>query len=260
MLARENKVKQRVQEGNTALGFVCRTLSPVVVELIGLSGFDFVWIDMEHTGADFATVENLCRAAEATGIETLVRVPDKNPTSILRALEVGATIVNVPQVEEPGEAEAVVRAAKYAPLGQRGFCSSSRGLRYGFDGEAQDAFAAANLRTMTMVQIESARGVENARKICSVPGLDAIFIGLADLSQSLGITGQLEHPDLVDSARRVLETGKAAGKITAVLVATSEDATKWVKEGAQILCCGVDIPAISKALLRIRGEFESFRS
>src|SRR5438128_3873867 len=105
MLARDNKVKGRVQEGKTALGFVCRSLSPVVVELIGLSRFDFVWIDMEHTTADFTTVEQLCRAADAVGIETLVRVPDQNVSSIVRVLEAGAAIVNVPQVNSRLEAE-----------------------------------------------------------------------------------------------------------------------------------------------------------
>ena len=257
MLGSHNRLKQKIHEGKTVFGFVCRTLSPTVVELIGLSGFDFVWIDMEHTGADFSTVETLCRAADASGIESLVRVPDKSPANILRALEVGAAIVNVPQVDDRAEAEAVVRAAKYAPVGQRGYCASSRGTRYGLGGKATDAFAAANERTMTMVQIESPRGVDNATEICQVPGLAAVFLGLADLSQSLGITGQLDHPDLLDSARKVLKASRAAGKISAMLVDTTEDAARWVEEGAQILCCGVDIPMIGKALLRIRAEFGS---
>lgn len=257
MLRSPNKVKQKLQAGKTVFGFVCRTLSPTVVELIGLSGFDFVWIDMEHTSADFSTVETLCRAADASNIESLVRVPDKNPASILRALEVGAAIVNVPQVEDRAEAEAVVKAAMYAPIGQRGYCASSRGTSYGIGTNATDAFAAANERTMTMVQIESARGVDNASEICSVPGLSAVFVGLADLSQSLGITSQVHHPDLVDSARKVLRASTAAGIVGAMLVETAEDGSKWVAEGAQMLCCGVDIPTIAKTLLRIRGEFNS---
>jgi 4-hydroxy-2-oxoheptanedioate aldolase len=102
-VGRKNGVKTIIEEGGTALGIVCRSLSPVVVELIGLSGFDFVWIDMEHTAADFQAVENLCRAADAAGIETMVRVPDKNESNILRALEAGASIINVPQVESRDE-------------------------------------------------------------------------------------------------------------------------------------------------------------
>lgn len=257
MLPNDRCLKQKLQEGETILGFVCRTLSPTIVELIGLSGFDFVWIDMEHTGADFIRVENLCRAADAANIESLVRVPDKNPSNVLRALEVGATIVNVPQVEDGAEAEAVVKAAMYAPIGQRGFCASSRGTRYGVGKKATEAFTAANARTITMVQIESAKGVANVDEICETQGLAAVFVGLADLSQSLGITGQLDHPDLINSARKVLKASRSAGKVGAMLVESPDDGARWVAEGAQILCCGVDISMIGRTLLRTRQEFDS---
>lgn len=255
MVGNQNRVKRKIQEGKIALGFVCRTLSPVVVELIGLSGFDFVWIDMEHTSADFATVEHLCRAADATGIESLVRVPDKNASNILRALEAGAGIINVPQVEERGEAEAVVKAAKYYPRGERGYCSSSRGTMYGLGGEAKDVFAAANERVMTMVQIESIQGVENASEICSVADLDMVFIGLADLSQCLGVVGQLGHPDVVGCARKVLDAIRAKGKLAAMLADTVENAKPWLAEGVNVVCCGVDTPTMGRALLRIQKDF-----
>ncbi len=260
MLGKENKIKQRIQQGGVALGFVCRTLSPVVIELIGLAGFDFAWIDMEHTTADFSTVEHLCRAADATGIESLVRVPDKTSSNILRALEAGAGIVNVPQVETPQDAEAVVKAAKYHPLGQRGFCSSSRGTTYGFGGTVEEVFAAANERVMTMVQIESVSGIENAPDICAVPGLDIVFIGMADLSQSLGLLGQFDHPKLRESVRSALHAVRNQGKIAGMLIGTVDEAREWLDEGVQILCCGVDIPLIGKSLLDRRVDFESLRS
>jgi 4-hydroxy-2-oxoheptanedioate aldolase len=260
MFGQQNKVKQRLQAGELVLGFVCRTLSPTVVELVGLSGFDFVWLDMEHTSANFETIENLCRAADATGIESLVRVPDKSPSSISRALETGVSILNVPHVEDRRQAEAIVEVAKYAPVGQRGYCATTRGTRYGFDGNARDTFSAANERTMIMVQIESARGVENASEICAVAGVDAVFVGLADLSQSLGVTGQLDHPDVLASARTVLAIATGAGKIAAMLVDTPEEAARWVAEGARMLPCGVDVPTIGKTFVRIREQFDSFRT
>jgi 2-keto-3-deoxy-L-rhamnonate aldolase RhmA len=145
MLAKENRVKQKLCDGQIALGFICRTLSPVVVELIGLAGFDFAWLDMEHTTADFSTIEHLCRAADAVGIELLVRVPDQNPSTVLRALETGAGIVNVPEVKNRAEAEAVVRAAKFAPQGERGMSGSTRGLRYGFGGSAEESRGALTI-------------------------------------------------------------------------------------------------------------------
>jgi 4-hydroxy-2-oxoheptanedioate aldolase len=256
MVLPANRIKKRIGEGKVSLGFVCRSLSAPLVEIVGLSGFDFVWIDMEHTSAGFGIVEDLCRAADATGLEVIVRVPDKNPSNILRALECGAGVVNVPQIEERSQAEAVVRAAKYHPIGERGFCSSSRGTHYGLGGPVVDVFAAANERVMTMIQIESARGVDNAEDICSVSGLDIVFVGLADLSQSLGVLGQLDHPELLASARRVLQAARTNGKITAMLTQNPVEAKMWAGEGVGLICCGVDLPTIAKTLSHIRGEFD----
>jgi 4-hydroxy-2-oxoheptanedioate aldolase len=260
MLEGSNKVKQKAKEGELVLGFVCRTLSPVVVELVGLSGFDFVWLDMEHTSASFETIEHLCRAADATGVQSLVRVPDKNPSSISRVLDTGVSIVNVPHVENRHEAESIVEVARYTPLGERGFCATGRGTRYGFEGNAREAFAAANERTMIMVQIESVRGVENAAEICAVPGVDAVFIGLADLSQSLNVTGQFDHPDVVAAADVILAATREAQKTAAVLLDTAQDARHWIAQGARILACGVDIPTIGKTFVRIREQFDVLKS
>jgi 2-keto-3-deoxy-L-rhamnonate aldolase RhmA len=252
----ENQVKQKLAGGDPVLGVVCRSLSPVVVELIGLSRFDFVWIDMEHTTADFTTVEQLCRAADAVGIETLVRVPDQNVSSIVRVLEAGAAIVNVPQVNSRSEAEAVVKAAKYHPLGNRGLCSSSRGNLYGFAGKPRDVFSAANRRVMTMVQIESQQGVESAPEICSVPDLDIIFIGMADLSQSFGCPGELAHPAVIQATRQVLAAIRQSGKAAAMLVEDADHAKSWMVEGVRMLCCGVDIPLIGAKLQETRRAFD----
>ncbi len=173
-------------------------------------------------------------------------------------MEAGAAIINVPQVEERHEAEEVVKAAKYHPQGERGYCASSRGTKYGFGGQTKDIFAAANERVMTMVQVESLRGVENASEICSVRGLDIVFIGLADLSQSMGLTGQIDHPDLIDRARRVVRASRANGKIAAMLVDSPDAAKTWLEEGVGMLCCGVDIPTVGKTFLRLRKEFNRF--
>jgi 4-hydroxy-2-oxoheptanedioate aldolase len=257
MIEKRNRVEERLRQGKTSLGFVCRTLSPAIVEMIGLSGFDFVWIDMEHTAADFSIVEQLCRAADAARIETLVRLPDKNPSNVVRALEAGAGIVNIPDVQDPAEVEALVKCARYFPHGQRGFCANSRGNLYGFGGGVSDTFAAANERVMTMIQIESARGIEKVAEICAVPGLDIVFVGLADLSQSLGIPGNLDHPDLLEGARRVLREAKVNGKTTAMLAEDPAAAARWVSEGVSMICCGVDITSIGKMLRATRRGFEA---
>ena len=257
MLAGTNKVKKKIQNGLPALGVVCRAQSPVVVELVGLAGFDFVWIDMEHAATDFGKVEELCRAADVTGMTTLVRVPDRSPSHVLRALEAGAGIVNVPEIETAEQAAAVVSAAKYAPIGNRGYSSSSRGTKYGVGGTPLEVFAEANRRTMTMVQIESVRGVENAAEICGVPGLDIVFVGLGDLSQSMGCTGQFDDPGLLRNVHNVLTRIEDSGKIAAMHAESVEGAKRWIAQGVKILSCAVDISVMSGALERIASSFGS---
>lgn len=258
MVRKENRVRKKIEKGGVALGFVCRTLSPAIVEMIGLAGFDFVWIDMEHAAADFSIVEHLCRAADSVDIESLVRLPGREPSDVLRALEAGAGIVNIPGVERQSDARRLVRAAKYFPEGQRGFCSNSRGNCYGFLGNETETFSAANNRVMTMVQIESSRGVEGIDKICSVKGLDIVFVGMADLSQSLEVPGQIDSPDVLKRTEKVLEAAKDAGKITAMMAGSSEAASTWIKQGVQMICCGVDIALIGKTFVGIRKQFSEF--
>lgn len=254
-----NKILERTRAGAVARGVVCRSLSPVVVELIGLAGFDFVWIDMEHSSADFGVVEHLCRAADGVGVTALVRVPDKSPTSVLRALEVGAAVVNVPMIEDRADAEAVVRAARYHPDGERGFCPSSRGNAYGMGRSSAEVCGAANEHVMTMIQIESRRGVENANDICGVKGLDIVFVGRGDLSQSLGATG-IDEPAVLASTHRVVDAARDSGKIAAVQVNSADEARRWIDAGVRVLCCAVDVVAIGRMLLRVREDFDGLVS
>lgn len=255
MIQRHNVLRRKTQAGEVVFGFICRTLSPPVVELIGMSGFDFVWIDMEHTASDYSTIESLCRAADATGIEPLIRVPDKSQSNILRALEAGARVVNVPQVENRSEAEAIVRASKYFPIGERGYCTSSRGNGYGFGGTAPEILAAANDRIWTMVQIESAEAVRNAKDICATPGVDVVFVGTGDLSQSLGVPGQLNHPEVVAQTGRVIDLVCESRKVAAILVDSPESARQWIGRGVQMVVCGVDLGLIGKTLRRMETDF-----
>ena len=255
-----NKVKQQLAAGAIPLGVVCRTLSPVVVELVGMAGFDFAWLDMEHSTADFGLIEHLCRAADAVGIESLVRIPDQSPSSVLRALEAGAAIVNVPQVNTRAQAEAAIRAGKFAPKGERGLTPSSRGMHYGFVADGKDPFAAANERVFVMVQIETAEGVRNAQEICSIPHLDAVFIGMADLSQSFGVPGKADDPRVIDAAHKVLAAAKTADKPVMMLMESSESAQSWITAGVRMLCCGVDVPMFGSLLQEKRKSFEFLRS
>lgn len=248
MLHRDNGVKIKLNAGESVIGLVMRLLSPTVVELAGLVGYDYVWIDMEHGAASFETAENLIRAADAVGIEAMVRLPDKTQASVLRALEAGASILCAPQVDTADEAHHIVIAARYHPQGLRGFSTTGRGLCYGLGATGQALLDRANQRLLLMVQIETLLGMQNAEAICSIDGVDIVFIGLGDLSQQMGYPGQYGHPDVKQAALRIIDAARAAGKHIGMPASDYASMQPWLERGVRLFFCAVDVPLLTNAL------------
>ncbi|HEX7125112.1 MAG TPA: aldolase/citrate lyase family protein [Thermodesulfobacteriota bacterium] len=187
---------------------------PELVEIMGVAGFDFVVVDLEHSAFGFDAVPRILSAAETSGISAIVRVEGKGSPHVAKALDLGADGVLIPQVETRDDARRAVAASKFAPLGSRGACPRVRGARYGLTPSAEYYAAENRLRT-TMVLVESPLGFENLDEILSVDGLDAVFFGFTDLSHALGHAGQPNHPEVVrridDAIARVKARGLAAG-------------------------------------------------
>ena len=188
----ENLLKNKLSNGDVAIGPFVNLSSGALIEIAAYSGFDFVILDTEHGPLDIPTCEDLCRVAHGVDITPIVRVRENDPAQILRALDIGAGGVQVPQICNKADAEAVVRSAKYSPLGMRGVSPYTRAARYFADGGT--IFERLNASSMILIHIEGVEGLENLEEIISVPGLDVIFLGPYDLSQSLGIPGQVNDP------------------------------------------------------------------
>jgi 4-hydroxy-2-oxoheptanedioate aldolase len=188
---RTNHLKQKLREGQEVFGLFCSTPSPVVVEMIGLAGYDFVIIDTEHVLINPETIEHMIRAAEAVNLTALVRVPEADSGGILRALDGGAYGIVVPHIESKEQAEVIVKASRYFPQGER----SLNGGRPGeFGKNSLLAYMnRANDEIMVIPMIESKQGVERIEEIASVEGIDMIMVGTADLSQSYGVPWQTQH-------------------------------------------------------------------
>ena len=191
---------------------------------------------MEHTSTDFITAERMVLAANASGIVPGIRVSENRPTHILRALEIGAKIIDIPLVNTKAEAEAVVKAGKYFPIGERGCAPITRGEYYGSLESVEETLRIANEETLLMVQIESREGVKNVKEICSVENIDIVFIGPADLSQSMGIPGQYDNPLFEKTIQKIIRVTRDSGKIAGLFVIGGAEAgQRWVNEGAQLL-------------------------
>lgn len=194
---RSNRMRAKLLAGEPVIGINLQIDSPWLVEMIGLAGFDYVMLDMEH-GFARMNLPVLILAADAAGITPIVRTPDFSRADVLNALEFGAGGVQIAMVDTPEQAAALVRETKFAPIGERGFSSVTRAADYGRASMAEYADA-ANRETLLIVQLETRRALENAAAIAAVPGIDMIFFGPGDLSQSLGLFGQ-EGSDAVRDA------------------------------------------------------------
>ncbi len=240
-----NKLKQTLKDGGTAIGMFITCDSPDIVEVVGLTGFDFIIIDTEHGSLSVETTQNLIRSAELRGITPITRVTEQSETTILRSLDVGAHGIQVPQVNNKSIAEGIVKATKYFPLGNRGL-ALARASEYGLI-DAMEYFEKSNEETLIVAHCENKQGLDNLEEIVKVPEIDVIFLGPFDMSQSLGIPGQIYHPMIEAAAERVLKLSHSSGKAAGIFVSNGEQAKLRIQQGFQYVALGLDITLFASA-------------
>ncbi|MEW6671929.1 MAG: aldolase/citrate lyase family protein [Thermodesulfobacteriota bacterium] len=229
-----DNLRQTLREGRVISGVTMALNTPELVEICGLAGFDFVFIDSEHGPLSVREIQTLVTAADAVGICSLVRVTGNDPRTILRVMDVGATGIIVPDVDGREAALGAVRAVKYVPHGERGL-STTRSAWYGQKMPLGEYTKYANEKSVVICQIESREGVKNVDEILSVDLVDGIFIGTTDLSNSLGVAGQRDSRLVADAVASVVEKAKAAGKPYGAMVRPGESPRQYIDEGYQIV-------------------------
>jgi 2-dehydro-3-deoxyglucarate aldolase len=241
-------LRQLLKEGGFAIGSWINTCNPVVAELMAAAGFDFLTVDAEHSAVDVPQAQMLFQAIGAGNPDCapLVRLPGTDYAVTKRFMDAGAAGVIAPLINSPEQARELVRAVKYPPKGERGvgFC---RANMYGMHFD--EAIANANDRTLVCVQIEHVEGVRSIDEILSVPGVDAVFIGPYDLSASMGITAQFEHPDMQKAMRRILDACKEHGIVPGVHVVQPDvaEVVRRYKEGYRLIAYSLDITMLHRA-------------
>ncbi|WP_157073689.1 HpcH/HpaI aldolase family protein [Sphingomonas soli] len=250
-------VRDRLDAGRPVLGTFVKVDSPAVVELIGLAGFDFVIIDTEHGNFTHAQVENLIRAAETTGMSAIVRTPSGEESPILHALDSGAAGVQVPGLSSGGEAARAVRHARYHPLGQRGFARANRAADYG--AAPLDAYFAQAARTLLIVHVENREMVEDIEALCALDGIDMIFLGAADLSQSYGAPGAQDDLKVRTALDRVTATALAAGRHVGAVASSTAEMDALIEKGVRYIVWQSDIAMLRGALQTPSRHFAQLR-
>lgn len=223
---------------------------PRVAEITALAGYDFVMVDVEHSPMTLETVDDVARATERRGVPSVVRVPWNDPVEIKRVLDLGVAGVMVPMVETAEAAESAVEAMTYPPDGVRGV-AGSRATNYGLEFDEYVEHADDGL--VTVLQIETVAGVENAGAISGVDGVDSLFVGPADLSASLGVTGDWQDDDVIAAVDRVLDESEVP---VGTLAVTDEGVERWVDRGFDWVIAGVDSRNLLAAAQSANEAFE----
>ena len=237
-----NKIKQIIEDGGVSIGSWMSMGHVSIAEILASAGFDWVVIETEHTAIDVSEVLRLIIAIEGRGAIPLVRLAWNDPIQAKAVMDSGAAGVLVPMVNNKADAEQAVKSIKYPPLGYRGV-GLARAQGY---GEAFDEYVqSANRDSLLFVQIEHIEAVGNIDEILAVPGIDGTFIGPYDLSMSLGLVGQLSHPEVEAAKQRVLEATKARGLVPGIHLVHPDSAADeilgCVESGYRFIALGTDI-------------------
>jgi 4-hydroxy-2-oxoheptanedioate aldolase len=242
--------------GDFVLGVFSKTHDPAFIEVMGHSGLDFVIIDLEHGPNSVQSAQGLIRAAEISGILPIVRVKEHNLSVIGEALDVGAGGIQAPQVVDAEKARRVVELSKFAPDGERGVCRYVRSAGYS-SMDRFEFFKRAN-DTVVIVQLEGEEAVENLDGILETRGIDVVFIGPYDLSQSLGVTGQIDHPLVAEKMGFIIDACSRRGVAVGTFVDTMENAVRWRRHGVRYLSYSVDVGLFyekcTDIVTRLRGD------
>ncbi len=228
----------RAHGSKAPIGTWVMSASPIVAEAVGLAGFDWGVLDMEHTPLDLMTLVHLLQAVGNTKMIPVVRVPWNDTVTVKRVLDAGAQTLLFPFVQNAAEAQHAVASTRYAPEGVRGMAGMSRASRF---GTVPDFLKVANSTIGVVVQLETPQAIARLEEIAAVPGVDALFVGPGDLSGAMGHVGNLTHPDVMalmtDAARRARAVGKPIGTVGG----TPEVVTRYRASGYDFVAVASDL-------------------
>ena len=231
------RIREKLAAGGAVMNVMVPFHSPAVIEMLGLAGVDMVMLDAEHGAIDEAQCEHMVRAADVVDLPAIVRVPNNQPSTILRYLDLGSSGIIAPHIASAEDAQAAVTAVKYGPAGQRSYGSPRAQLisRAG----APEYVERANRETLVIGLFEDAAGIDQIDAIFAVEGLAALAVGPNDLAFSMGYPAQPWHPEVQRVVDRVIEASRRAGKATGLPAGDADQARSHLERGCRIISVGV---------------------
>ncbi|KXU94440.1 5-keto-4-deoxy-D-glucarate aldolase [Caballeronia megalochromosomata] len=247
-----NSFRTSLRERKKLIGCWMSLASPIVTELVGVVGFDWMLLDAEHAPNDALTLIPQLMALKDSPSAPVVRPQANDPIAIKKLLDAGFVNFLIPFVDNAAQAERAVAATRYPPQGIRGVSVGHRGNRY---GTVPDYFKVANDNISVAVQIESRAAVEAIDEIIAVEGVDALFVGPSDLAAAYGHLGNANHPDVQAAIAHVFERAHAAGKPSGILAPVQEDAERYLALGSTLVAVCADLGMLRNAAQAVRKHF-----
>ncbi len=247
-----NRFKARLLAGDSQIGFWVTIPDPSVVEAMAGAGFDWILLDTEHTAVEVSGILPLLQAAAPYPTDCVVRPVENNLALIKRHLDQGAQTLLLPYIQSKAEAEAAVAAVRYAPEGLRGMAGTMRAARY---GRVKSHAARAGEEICLLLQVETALALERLEEIASVPGVDGIFIGPADLAASMGLAGQGGHPAVRAAILSAIARLKVLGVPSGILTLDADFAGECMAAGTRFTAVGLDMALLVGAVDQLAERF-----
>ncbi|MEM7213165.1 MAG: HpcH/HpaI aldolase/citrate lyase family protein [Pseudomonadota bacterium] len=239
-------MKAALAAGERQMGLWIAMAHATSAEIAGKAGFDFCLIDGEHSPNDIPLILDQVRAISMGSAQPAVRIPVFDPTLVKQVLDIGVQTILVPMIDTAEEAARVVASTRYAPAGFRGVgAAQARASNF---GEITDMLTSANDQICVLVQCESVTSVKNIDAIAAVEGVDAVFIGPADLSADMGLPGQITHPDVEAQIRQAMDRINAAGKAVGIISFDPAKLQDYIGWGARFVAVGGDVSILARGI------------
>lgn len=251
---RQSRVLAKIQSGQPAMGVALHLTDPSIHEMASLMGFDAIWMDMEHHFYSLEVAAQAMRAARVGNTDIVARPAKGEFMRMARMLEAGATGIMYPRCDSAEEAREVVKWAKYAPLGKRGFDGSGPDVPYLLTPMAR-YLREANEQTFVLIQLEEPHAIENAEAIAAVPGVEMLMLGPADFTVLTGIPGEFAHPSVQAAIEKVARAAKNTGKHWAATCGSAEQARRLIEMGCRLVFHGCDLVFVKNGLEQVRATF-----
>ena len=251
---RTSIIKRKLKDGKPALLTQLHLTDASIFEMVSVMGFDGIWMDLEHHSYSLETAGNFIRATRVVSADILARTAKGEFMRMGRLLEMGAQGIMYPRCSNASEAAEVVRWAKFAPLGERGFDGAGADAFY--TGIPMDEYVRdANEETFVVIQLEDPKAIEQAEAIAAVEGVDVIMLGPADFSVLSGIPGQFDHPSIEKSLNKIAQAAANTGKYWASTAADANSAKELLQRGAGMILHNADICIVKKGLEIMQADF-----